>query len=72
MKEQHPRNVRLLIAIASSGRPAYAIAQAAGISPLTLSQLVRQRRAPKPETVRALCRVLRSTPRKLGLGGDDR
>lgn len=61
------RNAKLLLAIIEGKMHGRDVAKAAGVSAQTMSAIINRRRDPKPETVRALCRVLRRTAAELDL-----
>lgn len=61
------RNARLILAIVESKLHGRDVAQAAGITHSTLSQIINRRRDPRPETIKAIARALKRTPQQLGL-----
>ena len=61
------KNRHLASIMALRGHTAITLAEKAGISTTCISQIINQRVQPKPETVQAIAKALKSTPAKLNL-----
>ena len=66
------RNPALAAAMADGGWTNRTLAEAVGVHPTSISNLLNLRRDPRPETAGRIAEVLQSTPSALGFeeGGD--